>query len=333
VISVDETASDVYLARIDGFSMPPQSITTDGPISRSLDAGTYQLRVKKYGYFDETRNLDLSPGEYRKVNVTMRPQMALLTMKTNLSDAEIDVENIGTFTKPLKRHLVLPGTYHIALRRRGYVSQTVTADLSVAGKEQSIYVVLEPLRIESVLWTANKAIEGGELDTATDMVNDVLALNPTHAKANLVRGMIELRRGSETASNYFLKAIDGGETILLQMRVLHSGQLVDINVAVDRDSISFANEKYIDLNFRILRTALNEIAPFSDQNGTPLLSVRGKSDFYGKPTRPDVRLYSNDASVACLPNTGCLSYLEVIYKFISNWQNRVTPQPKTPAPQ
>lgn len=321
VISVDETASDVYLARVDGFSMEPQSITTNGPISRSLEAGTYQLRVKKYGYFDETREFDLSPGEYRKVNVTMRPQMALLTLRTNLSDAEIDVENGGKFDKPLKRHLIKPGIYRITLRRRGYVSQTVNADLSLAGKEQSIYVVLEPLRIDSVLWTANEAIKHGELDLASDLVNDVLALNPSHAKANLVRGMIELRRGSEGASKYFLKAIDGGEMVPFQLRVLHYGYLINVDLGVDRESMSFANEKYLDLNFRILRNDLDEFSLATDQDQNPYLSVRGKSNFYGKPIRPEMRLY---LAAACSIAVTCRTELDVLSRFIADWRVKNT---------
>lgn len=148
LMSVDQPLSDISLTRTDELSMQPQSITTNGPITRSLRAGNYQLRFRKYGYFEEMRNLNISPGEYRTVNVTMRPQMALLTVKTNLDDTEIDVERAGTFNKPLKRFLILPGIYQITLKRRGYVSKTITADLSIPGKEQSYYVVLEPMRID-----------------------------------------------------------------------------------------------------------------------------------------------------------------------------------------
>ena len=321
-ISVNEAASSIYLTRTDDFSVPASVLSnSNGSIVQSLDAGNYQLRIKKNGFFDEMRNVDLVPGETKRVNISLRPQMSMLTVKTNLGDAEIDVENAGKFNKPLKKHLVMPGLYRITLRRRGYVSQTITADLAIAGQERSIYVVLEPLRIESVLWTASKAIERGEVNTATDLVNDVLALNSKHAKANLVRGMIELYRGSETASSHFLKAIEGGETVLLSMRVLHSGQLENIDVLVDRDAMSFVNEKFLDLNFRILRTHLDEFSVSTDQNQTPFLNVRGRADFYGKPIRPEIKLYS---TAPCSSANACLTQCQVIRKFIVDWQNHTT---------
>ena len=321
LITANETAISVDLSRSDDSPEPTLSITTNGPISRSLDAGQYDLNIKKYGFFDETRRIDLSPGEYRKVNVIMRPKMSPLTVKTNIVDAEIDVETVGKFTKPLKRYLVMPGIHHITVRRHGYVSQTLVADLSVAGKEHSIYIVLEPLRIESVLWTANKAIERGDLNAATDLVNDVLALNPKHAKANLVRGLIELRRGSETASTYLLKAIDGGETVLLPVRVMHSGQLTEIDLGIDREAISFATENYLDLNFRILRSELDELSRSSAPDQAPFLTVRGKSNFFGKTIRPEMRIYSRTPGQAeCPSGSACLNEIELLYRFISKWR-------------
>ena len=322
VITVNEPASNIYLTRTDDLSVPASILSnSNGSIVQSLDAGSYNLHIKKNGFFDELRNVDLVPGETKRVNVSLRPQMSLLTVKTNLGDAEIDVENAGKFNKPLKKHLVIPGLYRIALSRRGYVSQTITADLSIAGQERSIYVVLEPLRIESVLWTATKAIERRDLDAATDLVNDVLALNPKHAKANLVRGVIELHRGSETAISYFLKAIDGGETVLLPMRVQHFDLLVEIDLSIDREAISFATENYLDLNFRVLRSELDELSRTSSPDQAPFLTVRGKSNFFGKTIRPEMRIYSRTPGQAeCTSGSACLNEIELLYRFISKWR-------------
>ena len=320
VISVNETASSVYLTRIDDFSaghFPVVTTNSSAAMTQFLDAGTYNLRIRKEGFFDETRNIEISPGERRKVHVSLRPQMALLTLKTNLPDAEIEVEKAGIFTKPLKRFMLLPGKYRINLKRRGYVSQSVTADLSIAGKEQNIYVVLEPLRIDSVLWTASKAIEKGDLATAADLVRDVLQLNSTHAKANYLYGLIELRRGSDAASSYFLKAIDAGGKTDIPMKVFFNGKPADINVSVDRDAIAFANDDHLDLNIRIARTDVEEIQRLK-ADSEPQIFIKGKSDFYGKTIHPDLNL----SIATCKTAVACSSELDVLYKFLVDWRNR-----------
>jgi hypothetical protein len=320
LISVNEPAGCVYLTRTDDYSrgqIPVATTNSSAAITQILDAGSYNLRVKKEGYFDETRSIELSPGERRKVSVSMKPQMALLTLKTNLPDAEIEVERAGTFTKPIKRFMLLPGKYRINLKRRGYVSQTITADLMLAGKEQSFYVVLEPLRIESVLWTASKAIEKGDLAIATDLVRDVLQLNQMHAKANYLYGLIELRRGSDAASSYFLKGIDAGGKTEIPMKLFFSGKPADINLSVDRDTIAFSNDDHLELNFRIARTDVDDIQRLAE-NSEPQILIKGKSDFYGKTIRPDLRL----SLATCKTAVTCSDELDVLYKFLADWRNR-----------
>jgi hypothetical protein len=319
IIAVSEPASSVYLTRTDDLSsgqFPVLTTNSSAAITQILDAGSYDLRIKKEGFFDETRTIDLAPGGRRKINVSMKPQMALLTLQTNLTDAEIEIERAGTFTKPLKRYMLLPGKYRVNVKRRGYASQTVTADLSIAGKEQSIYVVLEPLRIESVLWTANKAIEKGDLATATGLVKDVLLLNPSHAKANFLFGLIELRRGNSDASSYFLKAIDAGGNVELSLKVRFGGKMVDVDVNIDRDAISFANDKQLELNFRIQRSDLEDVQQVNEVDA-PHILIKGKSDFYGKLIRPELTLYAT-ANMAG-------GEIDNLFKFISDYRSRSKP--------
>jgi hypothetical protein len=321
VIVVNEAASSVYLTRTDDFSagsIPVVRTNSSAAITQILDAGSYSLRVKKEGFFDETRNIELSPGERRKVSVSLRPQMALLTLKTNLADAEIEVERAGTFTKPLKRFMLLPGKYRINLKRRGYVSQTITADLMLAGKEQNYYVVLEPLRIDSMLWTANKEIESGDLAPAADLVRDVLQLNPNHAKANFLFGLIDMHHGNAEASQYFTKAIDAGGKIELPMKVMFGGKAVDVDVTVDRDAISFANDAQLELNIRIARSDLEDVQQINE-NSEPRILIKGKSDFYGKPIQPELKL----GFTKCSASEHCSTELDVLHKFIVDWRNRI----------
>jgi hypothetical protein len=332
-VVVNESSSNVYLS--DSGSMPAEPIAVTSRqqslVVRIVDPGRYTLLVKKLGFFDEVRSIDLRPGAKRKVVVSLRPQMALLTLRSNLADAEMDIENVATFTKPLKKYFLKPGRYRITLKRRGFESQTVTADLKTAGKEQNIYVVLKPLRIDSMLAQANERLIRGDSVGAAELVKDVLLLNSSHAKANLLYGMIELRRGLQTSGAYFLKAIKGGETVSIPVKTLLGAELVDVELAVNRDAIVFRSASRLDLNFQITRPKLGELRRLIDGNFMTYIAVKGESDFYGRGIHPDVKIFSgasemnqNSKQVSCrwiTSGRSCSTDIDILFNVISEWRD------------
>jgi hypothetical protein len=217
--------------------------TSNAPsaFARTLPVGNYKLLVKKPGYFDDTRVVDILPDRRRKIIVNMRPQMALLTVNTNLKDSEIEIGSVGKFTGSIKRYFVKPGSYSISVARRGYVTQTATVDLRTAGREQNLSIVLQPLRIDSILAFASEKLRAGELDGAATLTNDVLLLNAAHAEANLLYGKILLQLGDPAATTFFLKAIRKGETLTLPVKILESAsgqKLVGVELRLDRRGFS-----------------------------------------------------------------------------------------------
>ena len=306
-IVVNEAASRVYLTTAEkATDSQPILITAHSPssISRTLSPGRYILRVSKSGFFDETRTVDLEAGARRRIVVSMRPQMAILNFKANVVDAEIDIENVGKFTRPLRKYLIKPGSYRINVRRRGYLSQTVNADLSIAGKEQSIYAVMQPLRIDAVLAQAEELIARAELNAASDLVKDVLLLNSSHAKANLLYGMIEFEQGRNSSVPYFLKAIEGGETVNLPGKVLSSSDLPDAAFGLDRDAIIVGSKSQTELNFRMTRPRLDSVLRQHDG-----LVITGESDFLGKSIHPSVKIVSGST--------------DILFLLISEWRKLV----------
>jgi hypothetical protein len=227
--------------------------------------------------------------------------MAILNVKANVADAEIEIENVGRFNKPLKKYLIKPGSYRIDLRRRGYLSQMINADLSIAGKEQSIYAVMEPLRIDTVLAQAEELIAKGDLDAAADLVKDVLLLNAAHAKANLLFGMIEFEQGRNSAVPYFLRAIEGGETVNFPGKVRSSSDLPDAAFGLDRDAIIVGSKSRLELNFRITRPEVESVLRQDDG-----LVITGGGDFLGKSIHPTVKIVSGST--------------DILYLLISEWR-------------
>ncbi|MFL6466564.1 MAG: hypothetical protein ACJ72Z_01260, partial [Pyrinomonadaceae bacterium] len=282
-------------------------------------------------FFDEVRSVELSAGSRRKIVMNVRPQMAVLTFKTNVPDAEIAIENEGRFTRPLKRYLIKPGKYRIGLKRRGYLSQTVTADLTIPGKEQNIFVVLEPLRIDMVLAQANEFAAKGDLKTAADLLNDVLLQNNSHARANLLFGMIEYQRGNLASITYLLKAIKGGETVSFPINVQLGSDLVFATLRLDRDAVVFESKIRVDLNFSIARQQIESILRIADGNSLTYVGVSGNGDFYGRRVHREIKIYPANAnidsvskSVSCGGSSNgplCAKEVEMLFKLISAWKN------------
>ena len=333
-IVVNESASQIYLSTSsETVNSQPIYVTSGGQslVVRMLPPGHYFLTVKKNGYFDERREVDLSGGDRRKLVVSMRPQFAVLSLKTNLPDAEIEIENAGKFNKPLKKYLIRPASYRVSLKRRGFVSQTVTADLRVPGREQSIYVVLQPLRIDSVLAQAGEKLAIGDLNGAADLANDVLFANSAHAKANLLYGLVELRRGSPSSTSYFLKAIRGGETIALPVKIMYGDEFLDAELLLNREAIAVQSRSHVELNFKIRRPQLETLQRAIDGNLMTFISVKGQSDFYGRIIHPDLKIFATSSQlnpsskvVSCPgANTGssCSSEIDALFTVLAGWRS------------
>jgi hypothetical protein len=332
---VNEGGSLVVVSRDDG-------VPDDSPIAftasasslylRSLPAGRYRVVVKKAGYFDETRSVDIVPGKKRRVAITLRPKMAVLSVNTNVRDAEIEIESVGKFIPPIRKHLIKPGIYRINVQRRGYLSQRIVIDLKVAGKEQNVNVILQPLRIDSILSQANAKIDSGNYTGAAELTNDVLLLNAAHARANMLHGLVEFYRGNVSAATFFLRAIAGGEAVTLPVRLLdkNSVKMLEARVSIDRHGIMIKCPARFDLNFTIAKADFRELQSLVDTSSVAYLSLSGKSDFHGRPIEPTLKIYS--AMAAFRPNSQdtfcqspstertCATDIMILSKSISEWR-------------
>ena len=326
---INESGSQVYLS---STASPDASLVfvtqrRQSSFWRMLPPGRYNLTIKKPGFFNEVRSLDISPRGRHRLTINLRPEMAMLTITSSVADAEIEVERIGKFQGSLKKHLLKPGRYRVSVKRRGFVSETITADLAVPGKEQKIYVVLNPLRIDSILAEANSLLSNGNLDGAALLVNDVLLMNSAHARANMLFGFIELRRGDPSAAGYFLKAINGGETVSLPGRTVFAERLTDVQISIDRDAIRFRSPARAELNFRITKSHLEELARSGESGAPSYVAVSGLSDFFGRGIRPNLKIFStastmdnSSGQVVCAATKHCSAELEILFRVISGWR-------------
>ena len=332
-LMVNEGGSEIHLSSVYGAGVSDQMITSPNApsfIGRTLPPGNYSLLVKKLGFFDEVRNITIAPGKRRKVIVNLRPKLALLSVNTNVPDAQIEIERIGKFNRPLRKYRIKPGMYNLNVQRRGFISQTIPVDVKIPGQEQNITVVLQPLRIDSILDQAYDKINHGDYSIAADLTNDVLLLNSAHARANFIFGLVGFYRGDPSSVGYFLKAIRNGETVKLPVKFLDevgSIRLVDAELGLNRNRFSFRTSGRVEPNIIISWPDISELAKSADQSH---IILKGKGDSYGHPIEELLMLYSPIASLRSnlsepfcqspAAERSCTSDIDILFRLLSGWR-------------
>jgi hypothetical protein len=239
--------------------------------------------------------------------------------------------NLGEFDRPVVKALVNPGIYRVNVSRRGYISRQVEVRLKAPGSEEKLNIILEPLRIEAVLNSAEKNLHGKNYSEAEELIRDVLALNPEHAHANLLYGLLELERGNVKESvGHLLNGIRGGDTLALPIRIqADAGEdnVMPAELIIDRNTVQF-KAKTPGLNFSIARSYLQVSQVFNSTGPSPFVIVWGKADFHGRQIEPKLRIFSslssgNASSSECShPQAGrsCRTDVEILQGMIAAWR-------------
>lgn len=333
---VNEGESIIELRRLDAegvqeiVKVPSHSSSL---IVRKLPAGLYVVTASKPGFFDETREFEIEKGKRSRVDIVLRPKLAALSVSANIADARITIPKIGVFDSPVVKRLVEPGRYTIEVRRRGYHPAQVSVELRSPGSEEILKVILEPLRIDSVLDLATENVDRGNFAEALELTNEVLDLNAAHARANFVFGLIGYRRGDPASIAYFLKAVRNGLAARFPIRLLtdpSAATLQNADLYIDRDGLRFRSDEKKGLDIFIKRADIKILQPSSIE-GLAGLDLIGTSDFHGRPIEPHLTVLSQNAesgpengAFGCRRQSGprtCATDIQILYRLLSDWRS------------
>ncbi len=332
VIFVNERDSVVLVSRKDGAAVNRSAMSSGSRpmVFRGLEPGRYSVLVKKFGFTDQLRSVRIVPKRSRSVRVSLLPKMSVLNVRTNLPDAEIEIERVGKFRRPLQKFRIKPGKYRLNFRRRGYIPQSAAADLSLPGSEENISVVLQPLRVDTVLARAKEKINAGDPAAAGELTGDVLKLNDGHARANLLAGLAAFHKGELAASAQFRRAAERGEAVTLPVSVMADGggypRLTEADLTVGREGLTLRSAAGTAIDVRLANADITEFSRALDRNFVTYIVVGGRP-----AQRPRQRfvIYSRLAeldtnrAVVCRANTDgrtCSTDIDIIHKLISDWR-------------
>jgi hypothetical protein len=334
-IHVNGGGSQLRIFR-EGIANPEETVAvpdrTSSLIIRTLEVGSYTIAVKKPGFHDEVRTVEIDKGGRRRVEINLRPKMATLSVASNLPDAKIRIDKLGEFDRPVVKALVNPGSYRVYVSRRGFVSRQLDVRLKTAGSAETLNVILEPLRIDSVLEAAQRNINAKDYAEAEDLLLDVLALNADHGRANLLFGLLDLDRGKIfTSTEHLLKGIRGGETLTFPIRVQANSleeTVSSVEFIIDRNAFRIKSTKTPGLNFSIAKADAQVSQTFNSDDRSTFVMIWGKSNFHGREIEPQLRVFSpissgNASAIDCPVSTAdrsCRSDIEILRGLISAWR-------------
>lgn len=334
-LSVNEGDSRVEITRIGEPEEKPDVIPiparSSSLILRTLPAGTYRIAVTKYGYEQETVDVEIADGKRRRVSVVLKPKLAVLSVGVSAPDALIEIEKAGTYQKQINKLYLKPGRYRVNVTRRGYLPHATTVDLDAPGREENLQIVMRPQRIDEVLDDASAHIANGNYDAAGDLARDVLVLNAAHARANLIYGLVEIRRGGPDSTSYLLRAIRNGETFRFPVKLQEAQnmRLFDAELALDRDGVSLKSPARFDLDFTIPRGDV-EVLNFSPEPAPGSVFLSGRADFHGRPIKPALRLHPHDlvgetggGTTRC-GTDNCGREITVIGRLLESWRGETS---------
>ncbi len=146
-ILIDQPGSQIFISNNKGTAIGLEDSLVTGAegapvVVRSLASGWYTVRVKKDGFFEETKQFYIRPGQPNQAVISMRSSMGYLTVTTTVSDARIEIDAVGTFQGGLNRYLIKPGSYRIVVSKEGYLSSEQNVEIELAGFEKTVIIPL-----------------------------------------------------------------------------------------------------------------------------------------------------------------------------------------------
>ncbi|WP_169302025.1 PEGA domain-containing protein [Thermococcus gammatolerans] len=112
------------------------------PLHLTIKPGTYNLRVSKEDHGEYTTTFMLQPNETKTLNITLTPNYAHLTIKSDPPGASIYINETYKGKTPLTVDLMM-GTYSIKLSKEGYQDYTLKVTLS-PGESKTLSPSLTP---------------------------------------------------------------------------------------------------------------------------------------------------------------------------------------------
>lgn len=334
-IAVNEPGSRISVVEGTNALVGDVAMAADGSdyVLDDLKPGNYDLIVKKAGFVDHRERVTIAGKAIRR-EIRLQPAMAYLNLSVpGVPDASIEIAGVGKFTGSVVRRPLRLGTYSAIVSRKGYVTATEQITLAAHNAELNRVVTLRKVPVSTLIAEAEAAMANSDLSTAESRLTDALETEPENAKANLLLGTLLHEKGESGAVSYFFKAIQGGETVTLDVHAYLDDRLLVAKMRLDKSylKIEFPDAANVQRNASFLKTEFRDVEFRTDKQNPRFARIRGRAaDNRNRKSDRTIGLYStkvllNGKTPTCRATDGasrCDNDASMFHDLIGGWQSR-----------
>jgi hypothetical protein len=225
----------------------PQGLTDSTGKLRieNLIVGDHRIALRKPRFHEAVFQLLLAQEKEGEINAKLEWAVGFLSVKTNVSDAKIEVTGLGSFNGVVDNVDAQAGTYVLTATRPLYepVSKQITV---TAGEASNVSLELSPdaaLR-DRMLSLAQDTYSRGDFSSAIEIASKLVSVDPINAQALRIMGQSYFARNDfGPFTDFASRAISAGGSIELQLRHHHSfwggSNMHMVRVVLTKQTVSF----------------------------------------------------------------------------------------------
>lgn len=205
---------------LDGRDVGP----TDGRGYLSLPPvtnGQHTVIVRKPGYYEQRRVVELAGGPNGTLEVTLQPRPGRLSVTPNLPGATISVAGVGSYTGSVSDIELAPGSYRVSITKLGYAA--LGKEVTVApGTSHNVTLTLVRLPAGDLLALAESEFQSGRYAQAIALGEMALPEKPSNPQLTMLLGLSHFRLNNfSTSLGYLQETLMLGQSLTLNVKHFH----------------------------------------------------------------------------------------------------------------
>ncbi len=125
---------------------------------QSLPPGEHQVKIHRPGYADFTKKVTIVAGKTAELEAKLTATHALVSIASDVADAQVFINGKSVGTVPLKDVEVPPGPAEVVIRKEGFKEDKRSLTL-VAGKDATLSVKLAAAGPSTVIAAVDRPVE------------------------------------------------------------------------------------------------------------------------------------------------------------------------------
>lgn len=357
-VTVNQSGSSIEIFQVDNGAESNISshLTADSGETVSFDpleSGDYVVRVKKNGFYEETKRISLKGRKSINVNVELRPATGFLTVISHTEGTEVEIKGVGNFTKKVEDFALAPNKYEIYITKDGYETSVQIADVRL-GQTTLVSATLQPVSFDKLLQNAENDFQANRYPETISKARLILEKNIDQTRANQLMGYSYFYTERPRESRFYLLrtlALQGEIELPVKIyqKEKNSETLSDGTLKIDRNNLSFSSAKRPELNFSVAPSAIISLLVNQEKNSSGNVSTSKPYSIEikamiasGKKTeKKNLRFFSRQTYARALaPNkseiagcTGCnagrcpcQAEIQAVYELLLNWKTGSFPR-------